>query len=158
MTAPYVGFTDWMTWAAQSHPMRLSGRCPTLLAFPLPFATSYSHSLWKLLDQIPYLLTNIHSVTLFRGQPQNSRCCQRPVCTIPWRDRNQTDLRRSFPTAREASGQGSLRLHLPALLLAHAHGFKCRHARDGRAHQEDTVFLHVCVWAHARACVSIPRR
>ena len=117
MTAPYVGFTDWMTSAGKSHRAQ---------RYWLPFATSYtrlasptargvcglgfsvqhpaqpragmvrsrvvafSHSLWKLLDQIPYRLTNIHSVTLFRGQPQNSRCCQRPVCTIPWRDLRPT--------------------------------------------------------------------
>ena len=65
------------------------------------------------------------------------------------------DLSRSCPTAREASGEGSLRLHLPALLLAHARGFKCRHARDGHAHQQDTVFLYVCVCGptHVRACL-----
>ena len=31
---------------------------------------AFSHSLWKLQDQIPYRLINIHSVTLFRCQPQ----------------------------------------------------------------------------------------
>ena len=155
MTAPYVGFTDWMTWAGQSHPMRLSGRCPTLLAFPLPFATSYSHSLWKLLDQIPYLLTNIHSVTLFRGEPQNSRCCQRPVCTIPWRDRCQAVVSHS----PRGFGRG-LTETPPACTAARACSWiqmpAC--ARRACAPGRHSIPVRVCVWAHARACVSIPRR
>lgn len=64
------------------------------------------------------------------------------------------DLSRSCPTAREALDQGSLRLHLPAVLLAHAHGFKCRHARDGHAQQQHTA-LRTCerVPMHVRACL-----
>ena len=84
---------------AKLHPFAWAGlRHASRIALPIHLrchctqdsALAFSHSWWKLLDQIPHRLTIIHSVTLFRGQPQNSRCCQRPVCTIPWRDLRPT--------------------------------------------------------------------